>query len=137
MAQVNIKISNLSAIKKAFKQAPDLMAKELNLAIKKTLISIQAETIKNVHPDRGINIITGGLLAATERPPIFTNLKGVYEIDISYGIYVHEGTRYMRPRPFLKNAVDSQNRDIDDFFTKAVDNVLNKISSDTNGISEL
>lgn len=131
MAQVNVKITNLREIQRAFRKAPDLMAKHLNTAIKKALISIQAETIRNVHPDRGINIITGGLLSATERPPIFTHLKGVYSIDISYAGYVHEGTRYMRPRPYLRNAAESKQRDLDNFFKKAVDDVLSEIDRDS------
>lgn len=131
MSQVDIKITNLREIRGAFRKAPELMAKHLNIAIKKALISIQAETIRNVHPDRGINVITGGLLSATERPPIFTHLKGVYDIDISYAGFVHDGTRYMRARPFLLNAVRSEEHNLDDFFKKAVDDVLSQIESDS------
>jgi hypothetical protein len=131
MANVNIQITNIDAIKKAFRAAPDLMTKGLNEAIKKVLIAIQAETIRNVHPDRGINVITGGLEGATERPPIFSNLKGVYDIDINYAVFVHDGTRFMKARPFLQKAVDSQQEITDRFFTEAVDKVLSQIGKST------
>lgn len=131
MANISVQISNIDAIKKAFKAAPDLMEKELNNAIQKVLLSIQAETIRNVHPSRGINVITGGLLSATERPPIFTKLRGVYDVDIKYAPFVHDGTRFMRARPFLKNAVDSQKEVTDRFFTEAVDKVLSQIGKAT------
>lgn len=127
---VSVSITNIDQIQKAFKQAPDLMSAELNDAIKKSLFAIQSETILNVHPDRGINIITGGLLAATERPPTFTMLKGVYDINISYAIFVHQGTRFMKARPFLKNAAESKNKAINSFFTAAVNNVLSQIGKD-------
>jgi HK97 gp10 family phage protein len=128
---VSITITNIDQIRSAFRKAPQLMTKELNIAIQKVLFSVQAETIKNVHPDRGINIITGGLLSATERPPIFTSLRGVYGIDINYAKFVHQGTRFMRARPFLKQAVDTQQSTSDRFFTQAVENVLSAIGKET------
>jgi HK97 gp10 family phage protein len=131
MANVNIQITNIDAIRRAFRAAPDKMEKALNTAIQKVLFAIQAETIRNVHPNRGINVITGGLLSATERPPVFTRLKGVYDIDIKYAIFVHDGTRFMRARPFLQNAVDSQKEITDRFFTEAVDSVLSEIGKET------
>lgn len=127
MANVNITVKNADQIRKAFRQAPDLMTKYLNEAIKKVLINIQGETIQNVHPARGINVITGGLEAATERPPIFTKLKGVYDIDIYYAPFVHDGTKFMRARPFLANAVQTKEQETDKFFTDAVDKVLSEI----------
>lgn len=127
MADIEIKIENLDKIREAFKTSPYAMSRELNTAIKKTAIALQGETIRNVHPDRGINVITGGLLAATERPPLFSNLKATYEIDISYGIYVHEGTRFMRARPFLKDAARTVNEIANSFFKTAVDKVLSDI----------
>jgi len=131
MANIQVKITNIDQIRKAFKAAPEKMGKALNIAIQKVLFSIQAETIRNVHPDRGINVITGGLLSATERPPVFTNLKGVYDIDIYYAPFVHDGTRFMRARPFLKHAVDSQQEITNRFFTEAVDSVLSEIGKET------
>lgn len=131
MANINVQITNIDKIRKAFREAPDKMGKELNNAIQKVLIGIQAETIRNVHPDRGINVITGGLLSATERPPVFTHLKGVYDVDIKYAPFVHDGTRFMKARPFLQKAVDSQKELTDRFFTEAVDKVLSDIGKAT------
>jgi hypothetical protein len=131
MPSVDIQITNLREIRKAFQKSPELMEKELNIAIKKALLTIQAETILNVHPARGINVITGGLESAAERPPTFTKLKGIYEININYAPFVHEGTRFMRARPFLRHAVEDKSRGVQEFFTKAVDNVLNEIGKET------
>lgn len=131
MAKVDIQISNLAQIKAAFRAAPNLMEKELNKAIQKVLFSIQAETILNVGGQRGIKVITHGLASAAERPPVFTHLKGVYDIDINYASFVHDGTRFMKGRPFLQKAVDSQKETTDRFFTEAVDNVLSAIGKAT------
>ena len=131
MPSFNIKIINIDQIRSAFRVAPELMGRELNKAIQKTLFSIQAETILNVHPARGINIITGGLLSATERPPIFSALKGIYNIDINYAGFVHNGTRFMRARPFLQNAIDSKQEAVNQFFLEAVNTVLLEIGNAT------
>lgn len=128
MSTVNVTITNLPQIKAAFAKAPAEMTKNLNTAIKKALIAIQGETILNVHPDRGINVITGGLLAATQRPPQFENLKGTYLVDIFYAIYVHDGTSRMQARPFLLNAVNSEQTKVDGFFQEAVQTTLNDIA---------
>lgn len=131
MPNVKITIKNMPQIRAAFLAAPVLMTRELNKAIKKALINIQAETILNVGGQRGIRVITHGLASAAERPPVFTSLKGVYEIDIFYGIYVHDGTRFMKARPFLQNAADEKQDDTDKFFTEAVDTVLSEIGKAT------
>lgn len=128
MSTVSVRITNLPQIKAAFNKAPTLMSKNLNLAIKKSLIKIQGETILNVHPDRGINVVTGGLLSATERPPIFENLKGTYLVDIFYAIYVHDGTSRMKARPFLLDAVNSQREPVDNYFKSAVQDTLDEIA---------
>ena len=128
---IAIKITNLPQIRAAFRQAPELMLKELSTAIKKAMLTIQGETIRNVHPSRGINIVTGGLLAATQRSPVFNQLKAVYAIDIFYAKFVHDGTRFMSARPFLQNAVDAEEEATNRFFTEAVDKVLSTIGKAT------
>lgn len=131
MANINIKITNLEQIKAAFRLAPEKMAKSLNTAIQKVMFSIQAETLMNVGGQRDIKVITHGLASAAERPPVFTHLKGVYDIDINYAPFVHDGTRFMKARPFLQRAVDTQKDIVDKFFTEAVDKVLSEIGKAT------
>lgn len=131
MPSVKIEIKNMSAIKKAFYKSPELMTNALNMAIRKGLISIQGETILNVGGQRGIRVITHGLASAAQRPPIFTNLKGVYDVDIEYAVFVHEGTKFMRSRPFLRQAVETKEDEVNRFFTEATDSVLSDIGKGT------
>lgn len=128
MASVNITIKNLPQIKAAFAQAPHEMSIELNKAIKLGMFALQGETLLNVGGSRGIKIVTRGLINAARRPPTFQMLKSVYEIDIPYGIYVHDGTSRMAARPFLDNAAQTKEDQINQYFTNALDNVLNKIA---------
>lgn len=128
MANVSIKIKNMPQIRAAFATSPHEMAKQLNKAIALSMFALQRETILNVSGGRGIRIVTRGLVNATRRPPTFQMLKSVYEIDIPYGIFVHDGTRYMKSRPFLEDAAKTEEDKIGEYFVNAVDNVLKKIA---------
>jgi len=99
---IAIKITNLPQIKAAFARAPGLMADELNTAIKKSILSIQADSMRNTP------VLTGRLRAS--HTSMFQNLKGSVYTNTNYAIYVHDGTKYMKARPFMQKAVDSNNR---------------------------
>lgn len=131
MANIQVKIINLEQIRAAFAKSPTLMTRNLNLAIKKSLISIQRETILNVGGSRGINVVSHGLLSAAERPPLFESLKGTYLIDIFYAIFVHDGTSRMEARPFLLEAVNTEQTEVNDFMRKAVQDTLDEIGAMT------
>lgn len=116
---VNVQIKNIEEIKAAFRLAPSLMAKELDKAIAKSIFAIQGTSMTNTPVD------TGRLRASHQT--LFAPLRGVLDVTAYYGVYVHEGTRYMKPRPFLLNAVNDKESEVDDNFAKAVDNVLKQL----------
>lgn len=118
--KINVQIKNLPQIRAAFRLAPMLMATELDKAISKSIYAIQRGSMAATPVD------TGRLRASHKST--FAPLKGVLDVTAYYGIYVHEGTRYMKPRPFLLDSVNSNERQVDDNFTKAVDNVLSKLA---------
>lgn len=116
---IAIKITNLPEIRRAFNMSPILMTAELNLAIKKSIFTIQGTSVRNTP------VLTGRLRASTSSR--FSNLRGEVGTHTNYDIFVHWGTRFMKGRPYLKDAVDSNNEIVQKFFTQAVQTVLNKI----------
>jgi len=120
---ISITISNLAEIRAAFVTAPLQMQTELNKAIKKTVLNIQRSSMINTP------VKTGRLRASTASK--FSNLKGEVGTHTNYDIFVHNGTRYMAARPYLRDAVDITREDTDKFFTLAVQTVLNNIASKT------
>lgn len=116
---VNVQIKNIDEIKAAFKLAPALMAKELDKAIAKSIFAIQGSSMMNTPVD------TGRLRASHQT--MFQPLRGLLDVTAYYGVFVHEGTRYMKPRPFLLDAVNSNESNVDDNFSKAVENVLKEL----------
>lgn len=120
---IKITITNLPQIRAAFGKAPALMTNELNIAIKKSIFTIQGRSMQRTP------VLTGRLRASTLSK--FENLKGEVGTHTNYDIFVHEGTRFMAARPYLRTAVEESNSEVNDFMTKAVDNVLSQIGRAT------
>lgn len=132
MPDIQITITNIPQIKAAFNKAPALMIRELNTAIKKTVITIQGKESLQ-YRQLGIRVITGGLINSIRRGVYYSNLHGEVGPNVTgspgvdYAVYVHDGTSRMRGRPFLLNAVDDAKNSTDKNFQDAVQNVLNEI----------
>lgn len=123
MPDISIKITNLPQIKRAFGMAPQIMARNLNMAIRKTVINIGGKSRRNTPVD------TGRLRASTyER---FSNLRGEVGTNTEYDRFVHFGTRFMRARPYLRDAVNSEEANTNRLFEQAVQNTLNQVGKMT------
>ena len=120
---IAFKITNLPQITRAFNKAPQLMTQELNTAIKKSLFTVHRKSVINTPVD------TGRLRASTKSK--FSNLQGEVGTHTNYDYYVHWGTRYQSAQPYLLTAIEDSHEDVEKFFIKAVDNVLNKIGKAT------
>ena len=116
---VQVKIKNLPEIRAAFAKSPRVMTKNLNQAIRRVGLEIGADSRRNTPVD------TGRLRSSHYEN--FTNLKGIVGTDTNYDFFVHEGTRFMKARPFLAQAVQENERFTDKEFTKAVQDTLDEI----------
>lgn len=121
MAQVKIKIKNIDQIRAAFKRSPRIMTKNLRKAIEKALITIQRQSVINA-PRRT------GFLKASHQHRMLSNLSGYVQPTADYAIFVHEGTRFMRSRPFLRQAVAEKENETDKIFLDAVQDTLDEIA---------
>lgn len=123
MAQVSIKIKNINEIRQAFSQAPNLMNRELKDALNRSAITVQGRSMQNTP------VITGRLRSSH----VFAvsgsgmGMQAVVYPTANYGIFVHEGTRFQRPQPFLKDGLESSADEIQGYFQKATQNVFDKI----------
>lgn len=126
MPQVQIKIKNADEIRRAFSQAPNLMNRELKDALNRSAITVQGRSMQNTP------VITGRLRSSH----VFAvsgsgmGMQAVVYPTANYGIFVHEGTRFQRPQPFLKDGLESSADEIQGYFQKATQNVFDKISRD-------
>ena len=123
MAQVHIEIKNIAEIRRAFSQAPRLMSDAFKQALTKSALQVQRESMirtpvltGRLRASHEFNVSGGGLqMQATVQP------------TADYGVFVHEGTRFMKGRPFLKEGAEDSIQEIDDYFTKATQDVFDKI----------
>lgn len=116
---MTITIKNLPQIKAAFGKAPRLMVRELNKAIESSLVKIE-------HTSRINTPVKTGTLARSHYTR-YGFLKGEVGTNTNYDVFVHNGTRYMKARPYLLLSIQSNQSTVERFFTQAVDNVLSAI----------
>lgn len=131
MAILEIKIKNIDKLVKAFREAPKVMANELQSAIGKVGGFTVGEVKKHITAGTdmfkspidtgamisGINVFSIGKLKVTIKPSTIT----------PYAKFVHEGTKRMRARPFFDITAKRSKKEIEDFFSRALDTAVNKI----------
>lgn len=117
---IKIKIVNLAQIRAAFARSPRVMARNLNKAIKRSVIKIEGDS-KRVTPVR-----TGFLRSSHSSS--FSNLAGFIDVTASYAPYVHFGTRFQRAQPFLQKSVNANEGFVNDEMLSAVQDTLNDIA---------
>lgn len=120
MATVNIKIKNLAEIRSAFQKSPHLMTNNLNTAIRRVIVKIGGDSRKFTPVDTG-------RLRGSHREQ-FSNLKGKVSTNTEYDVFVHEGTKFMEARPFLQQAVETNEQFTDREFERAVQKTLDEIA---------
>lgn len=120
--QISVQIKNLPQIIAALRKSPALMAQNLNKAITYSIAKVQQKSVPKTPVD------TGRLRSSYHS--YFRNLYGMISPETNYAVYVHEGTRFMRARPYLAEGVSDSNKDIQNYFEKAVEDTLNQIANE-------
>jgi hypothetical protein len=130
---INVTIPNLPKFQKALKKYPQLAEKEIKDALTKSLYQIVRET-KPITPWKTSRLKNS--IGESGGDGIFKveKMKGTVGTNVKYAVYVHEG--YQRhphgQRLFLTTGVKKSINAIKGFFKEALDNVFNKIASDSN-----
>lgn len=129
---LKIEIKNIRQIRKAFGKAPQIMGKELRLGIEKATRLINAYAKASVYSGYVIRR-TGYLRASHETrfEGLGLRFSGIIEPRANYAMFLHEGTRYIRPRPWLKDALDKKTSDIDSILTQHTQKALDRIGKMT------
>jgi len=122
---INVTIPNLPKFQKALKKYPQLAEKEIKDALTKSLYQIVRET-KPITP-----VKTGRLrnsIGEVGSEGIFKveKMRGTIGTNVQYAVYVHG------KKPFLLQGTQKALGAIKGFFKDAMDNVFNKIASDSN-----
>lgn len=116
---IAMKITNAGEIRRAYAKSPALMTKNLSIAIKTAVFLVQGKSMVNTP------VLTGRLRGSTYAR--FEPLRGEVGTNTTYDMFVHEGTKFMKGRPYLRMAVEDSNQEIQELFTRAAQDVLNDI----------
>ena len=102
MPNISIKIENLDKLKKAFGSYPEIVAPLLRDASSKSAFEVERRA-KILSP-----VDTGRLRSsiATSLGIMNKGITSIVSTNVFYAIYVHEGTRRMRKRPFMRQAAE-------------------------------
>lgn len=129
---ISLKLKNEQRVLNAFRNAPDLFAKEMQKVMQKVSVFTVGE-VKMV--------ITSG--TRMFRPPIKTGAlrRGIQIREVKpmraviipasstpYAKYVHEGTKRMKARPFFNITVEEKQKKVQEFFKKELNNIVDKIA---------
>lgn len=110
----------MAQIRAAFRKSPSVMTKNLDKAIKKVVITVERGSIQNAPVD------TGRLRSSHYAK--FSRLRGEVGTDVEYDNYVHDGTKFMKARPYLQKSVDDNQSAIDKEFENAVQDTLDTLA---------
>lgn len=125
MPDIQVKIDNLSGIRAAFQRYPDIVAPHLRDASMKSAFLIEGRA-KQLSP-----VDTGRLRAsiATSLGVANRGITSIVSTNVFYAIFVHEGTRRMKGRPFMKQAAEQKTGEIGRLYEAEIAKAMQEIAN--------
>lgn len=119
MAQVRVQIKGLKKFRKLVSSLPKSVFSEVQKGIREAAFIVEKKSKIAISTGRTRAIDTGNLrssIRVAEVKPFRAEIRPT----ANYGIYVHEGTRRMRPRPFMTIGLKDSVRDIEKILNQRV-----------------
>lgn len=115
----SFKIKGLKKFRRNIALIPGRIKKEIARGIREAAFITEAEAKKALTVGRTRAIDTGRLRADTVVRELSPFRATIYP-TVNYAIFIHEGTRSMRARPFMKVAIDKAAPQIEKIFGKRI-----------------
>lgn len=121
---IQVQIKDLNALKGAFSGFPETIAPFLRTASTKSALKVEGEA-KKVTP-----VDTGRLRSsiATSLGIMNKGITSIVSTNLFYAIFVHEGTRRMRGRPFMQQGVDASMSYIEQVYREEIGKSLDLLA---------
>ena len=123
MAEIKVHLEGFDRLAAMLHQKPRMVITAIGRAIRASAYIIEGEAKKALTYGETRAIRTGRLRADTVVQELSTYRASIYP-TVHYAVFVHEGTRYMRPRPFMTKAADEGVGPVQQVFQKEIDNAL-------------
>jgi HK97 gp10 family phage protein len=117
MSNFVIKVEGLDEAREALRKYPEKAKGAFATAISKTVRAVKAETQRRAPVDTGR--LRTSVHVVKETPT-----EGEVDSGVKYAIFVHEGTRFMKGRPFMRDAVGSLSTAIQRWFGEAMEQIF-------------
>lgn len=88
--------------------------------IRKVLLTVEGRA-------KGRSPVRTGTLRRSITTEVLSARQGVVGSNLGYAVHVHEGTKYMPGRPFLKEGLEDSQADIENLMEKYGDDALSKV----------
>ena len=133
MSNISIQLLNKARVMSAFKNSPKDLAKAIQLA----LAQAGGETVRKVKTiiATGRNMykapVDTGMMMKNIHISEKSPLRVVIEPSMSvtpYAVFVHQGTKRMKPRPFFEITRDTEQKNIQAFFSRTLDNFVKELA---------
>lgn len=118
---ITIKILGINQLIQKMSGIPVNLKSELSKAVKKSAFLVEEKSKETVSTGPLRAYQTGALWRSIT--PAISPFKAIIAPHVEYAEFIHEGTRYMKPRPFMKVGVEKAEKDIQ----KAFDDAINKV----------
>lgn len=119
--------SGLSQLRAAAKKSPEIVEAWLQKAVVASVFEVQKRSVRGPVPYQ-----TGRLSKSIGQPPgglQISRLQAKITTDVEYAIFVHEGTRFIKPNRFMPRLLNLAKDDITRHFKDAVEGALAEISA--------
>ncbi len=131
MANLSIEIKDGTRLLQAFKQAPEKMAKGIQDSVLKVAVFSSGEVKKVI--TTGEDMFKSPIDTGAMRRGIQMSQTGKFQAIIKpsritpYALFVHEGTRFMKARPFFDITARRHKDPITRFFFNEIDAIAKKL----------
>lgn len=120
---IELEIKNLDKLQDSLKKYPAIAERWLQRAIEASIAEIQKNVTRGVVPWR-----TGRLLQSFGEGIRIGRLWGKIGPTVNYAIFVHEGTRHIKPNRFMNRIAEKSSPAIQKHFSLALDKIVEEIA---------
>lgn len=117
---LTVKITGLSKMRDAFQQSPRIFTTVFDRAVKQATLLLFGKS-------REKSPVDTGFLRGPGMVTSFEVLTGHVDNNAPYAKFVHEGTKYMKGRPFFEEAIEAGQSQVDFIFDRALQDFANQI----------
>lgn len=125
MMNVSVKIVGLKEVMEMLRDMPVVIQKGLRDAVVKSSLLLEGSA-KQLVSNQMVNVRTGCLRSSIRTNLLSSGMVSHIGPHVNYAVYLHEGTKYIRPRPFLERAIDLTHGDVSDIFSSEIRRALSK-----------